>query len=72
MKETKTYSLSIDSDLLDKIKDGMKENGFSSIEEYMLSILRKSVNSTSENARGSFEDEEKKVKDRLRSLGYLD
>ncbi len=71
----KFTTVSIPKTLFEKIKDRIKNTGFSSVSDYVTYVLReifaeKQQQQSSEQAF-SHEDE-KRVKERLRALGYLD
>jgi Arc/MetJ-type ribon-helix-helix transcriptional regulator len=72
--EKKYTTISIPTPLAEKIKKRIKGTGFTSLSSYVTYVLREVISSTNEQNREeafSKEDEEK-VKDRLRALGYLD
>ena len=75
MDDKKYTTVSIPSPLAEKIKKRMEGTGFNSISSYVTYVLRQVISSIEEEERQkeafSKEDEEK-VKDRLRALGYLD
>ncbi len=68
-------TVSIPKPLAQKIKERMKGTGFSSVSSYVTYILRQVLSSIEQEEREkqafSKEDEEK-VKQRLRDLGYID
>jgi len=63
MSVTAITPLAIPSDLADKLKERMIGTEFKSLADYITHILRLSL---------SDHDDEQKVKERLRGLGYLD
>jgi Arc/MetJ-type ribon-helix-helix transcriptional regulator len=68
-------TVSIPKVLAEKIKERMKGTGFASVSSYVTYILRQVLSSVEENekARQAFtKEEEEKVKERLRDLGYID
>jgi len=68
-------TVSIPKTLADKIKERMKGTGFPSVSSYVTFILREVITSTEkdEESREAFtKEEEEKVKQRLRDLGYID
>ncbi|MFX1235920.1 MAG: CopG family transcriptional regulator [Promethearchaeota archaeon] len=68
-------TVSIPKVLAEKIKDRMKGTGFSSVSSYVTYILRQVLSSIEEEERSKqafTEEEEEKVKQRLRDLGYID
>ena len=68
-------TVSIPKPLAEKVKERMKGTGFSSVSSYVTYVLRQVLSSIEEDERKaqafSKEDEEK-VKQRLRDLGYID
>ena len=72
--EKKYTTISIPTILAEKIKKRIKGTGFTSLSSYVTYVLREVIASSDEETREeafSKEDEEK-VKQRLRALGYLD
>lgn len=70
----KKVKVSISHELYKRIKKRVEETGFKSVEEYIeyvLSEVLSDLKETKKEETFSKEDEEK-VKDRLRALGYLD
>jgi Arc/MetJ-type ribon-helix-helix transcriptional regulator len=72
MAEDKKYTtVSIPTPLFEKIQQKIKDTGFTSVSDYVTFVLREILAHSSDNEAFSEEDE-KKVKERLKSLGYLD
>ncbi|MFX1237245.1 MAG: CopG family transcriptional regulator [Promethearchaeota archaeon] len=68
-------TVSIPKPLAKKIKVRMKGTGFSSVSSYVIYILRQVLSSIEEDehSKQAFsKEEEEKVKQRLRDLGYID
>lgn len=68
-------TVSIPKPLAKKIKERMKGTGFSSASSYVTYILRQVLSSieSDERSKQAFtREEEEKVKQRLRDLGYID
>ena len=68
-------TVSIPKPLVEKIKERMKGTGFSSVSSYVTYVLRQVLSSieTEEQSKQAFtKEEEEKVKQRLRDLGYID
>jgi len=55
----------IDKELYQKAKDFAQEIGYSSVDEYVAHLLEREVNAAQGN------DEDEKVKEQLRGLGYI-
>ncbi len=60
----------ISDEVYQKIEKRAKEKGFSSVDEYVEEVLKELLKSIEEE-QYSKEDEEK-IKERLRDLGYID
>ena len=69
-----TTTVSIPTVLAEKIKQRCEGTGFNSVSSYVTYVLRQVLSKVeSENKTEAFsEEDEKKVKERLKSLGYLD
>ena len=68
-------TVSIPKPLIEKIKERMKGTGFSSVSSYVTYVLRQVLSSieAEERSKQAFtKEEEEKVKQRLRDLGYID
>ncbi len=68
-------TVSIPKPLVEKIKERMKGTGFSSVSSYVTYVLRQVISSIQEEERSKqafTKEEEEKVKQRLRDLGYID
>ncbi|MHA1438550.1 MAG: CopG family transcriptional regulator [Promethearchaeota archaeon] len=68
-------TVSIPKPLAEKIKKRMKGTGFSSVSSYVTYVLRQVISSIEEEERSKqafTKEEEEKVKQRLRDLGYID
>ena len=74
-KENKKYTtISIPTPLADKIKKRIEGTGFNSLSSYVTYVLREVISNVEEdeNDEAFSKEDEEKVKDRLRALGYLD
>jgi Arc/MetJ-type ribon-helix-helix transcriptional regulator len=68
-------TVSIPKPLADKVKERMKGTGFSSVSSYVTYVLRQvlsSIESEEKSKQAFTKEEEDKVKQRLRDLGYID
>ncbi|KKN66599.1 hypothetical protein LCGC14_0470140 [marine sediment metagenome] len=68
-------TVSIPKPLADKVKNRMKGTGFSSVSSYVTYVLRQVLSSIEEDEQSKqafTKEEEDKVKQRLRDLGYID
>lgn len=65
--------MSIPPTFFKKINQRIKGTGFSSVSSYVTFVLREAVaEKTEDRHSGIFQEDEEKVKQRLRALGYLD
>ncbi|MAG08688.1 CopG family transcriptional regulator [Candidatus Woesearchaeota archaeon] len=75
MEEHNITTVSIPKILAEKVKKRIEGTGFNSISSYITYILRQIISESedSEKKENPFSKEDEiKVKERLRSLGYLD
>ncbi len=74
MTENKKYTtISIPTPLANKIKKHIEGTGFHSLSAYTTYVLREIMSNMNEDSKEAFSKEnEAKVKERLRSLGYID
>ncbi len=71
--EKKFTTISIPTPLAEKIKKRIKGTGFTSLSSYATYVLREIIAGTEEETEEAFsKEDEEKVKERLRALGYLD
>ena len=73
--KSKYTTVSIPIPLAEKIKKRMEGTGFTSISSYVTYILREvlsSIESDEQTKEAFSKEEEEKVKQRLRNLGYID
>jgi Arc/MetJ-type ribon-helix-helix transcriptional regulator len=74
-KETKKYTtISIPTPLANKIKQRIEGTGFNSLSSYVTYVLREVISNVEddETEEAFSKEDEEKVKERLRALGYLD
>ncbi len=73
-EERKHTTVSIPIPLYKKIKARINGTGFTSVSDYVTYVLREVLASLEEDDKEEAfsEEEEEKVKERLRALGYLD
>ncbi|UCB58145.1 MAG: hypothetical protein JSV67_05935 [Thermoplasmatales archaeon] len=72
-EEKKFTTISIPTPLAEKIKKRIKGTGFTSLSSYVTYVLREVISGVEEEREEAFsKDDEKRVKDRLKSLGYLE
>lgn len=73
-KDEKKYTtISIPTPLAEKIKKRIEGTGFNSLSSYVTYVLREVISGMEEDTGEGFsKEDEERVKDRLRALGYLD
>jgi Arc/MetJ-type ribon-helix-helix transcriptional regulator len=72
--DSKYTTISIPTPLAEKIKKQIEGTGFNSLSSYVTYVLRQIASSTDESEahRGFTKEDEEKIKQRLRKLGYID
>jgi Arc/MetJ-type ribon-helix-helix transcriptional regulator len=71
--EKKFTTISIPTPLAEKIKKRIEGTGFTSLSSYVTYVLREVISGMEEESEEAFsKEDEEKVKERLRALGYLD
>ncbi len=70
--EKKFTTVSIPAPLFKKVEGRIKGTGFTSVSSYVTYVLREVVSEEESEVEPFSKEDEKRVKDRLRSLGYLD
>ena len=71
---SKYTSVSIPTILHAKIEEHIKDTGFTSVSSYVTFVLRQilSESGSTESKEAFTKEQEEKIKQRLRTLGYLD
>ncbi|MGQ9475206.1 MAG: CopG family transcriptional regulator [Actinomycetota bacterium] len=71
--DPKFTTVSIPTPLFEKIKKRIEGTGFTSVSSYVVYVLREILAEDSSTEEEAFtQEDEERVKERLRSLGYLD
>lgn len=71
-EDAKYTSVSIPSTLFEKVKERIEGTGFSSVSSYVVYVLREIIATETQEEEPFSEEDEERVKERLRALGYLD
>ena len=72
-KEKRFTTISIPTPLAEKIKKRIKGTGFTSLSSYVTYVLREIISGATEDHEEAFsKEDEEKVRERLRALGYLE
>ena len=71
---SKYTTISIPKILYEKIQDHIKDTGFTSVSSYITFVLRQilSESDTKKSGEAFTKEQEEKIKQRLKTLGYLD
>ena len=73
MSEEKKYTtVSIPTPLFKKIEERIKGTGFTSVSSYVTYVLREIIAEDEEAEEPFSKEDEERVKERLRALGYLE
>ena len=70
-KDKKFTTVSLPSFLVEKIKKRIKKSGFPSVSSYVAYVLRE-IEASGDKKQVFSKKDEKKVKQKLRDLGYLE
>jgi Arc/MetJ-type ribon-helix-helix transcriptional regulator len=71
--DSKFTTVSIPTPLFEKVKERIEGTGFTSVSSYVVYVLREVLSEdVAEEAEAFSREDEERVKERLRSLGYLD
>ncbi|MGB4704994.1 MAG: CopG family transcriptional regulator [Candidatus Saccharicenans sp.] len=70
--EKEFTQVSIPTSLYKRIEEKIKGTEFSSVSSYVTRVLRESLAREEENKEVFSPDEEEKIKERLKALGYID
>jgi len=72
-EKKKFTTVSIPAPLFRKIEERIKDTGFASVSSYVTYVLREIIaEDVQEQDQPFTEEDEKRVKERLRALGYID
>ncbi len=73
MGDSNITTISIPKPLAEKIKERIEGTGFNSVSSYVTYVLRQVLSNVENKKKEAFsEEDERKIKERLRSLGYID
>lgn len=68
----KFTTVSIPVPLFKKVEDRIKGTGFTSVSSYVTYVLREIVSEEEDEPEPFTKEDEERVKERLRALGYID
>jgi Arc/MetJ-type ribon-helix-helix transcriptional regulator len=72
MEEKEFKEISIPTSLYQKIEEKIKGTEFSSVSSYVTKLLREALSKEEEKQEAFSKEDEEKVKERLKALGYID
>ena len=70
--EKEMTSVSIPASLYKKIEEKLEKSDVESVSNYITDVLEKSLGGDQKEQEAFSEEDEEKVKERLKALGYLD
>jgi len=70
--EKEFTDVSIPMSLYKKIGEKIKEKGIASVSDYIIKVLNDSLSKDQDTKEAFNKEDEEKVKDRLKALGYID
>jgi metal-responsive CopG/Arc/MetJ family transcriptional regulator len=70
--EKETMTVSIPTSLYKKIEETIKGSGEASVADYVAKVLREKLAQEEKKAESFSQEDEEKVKERLKALGYID
>ncbi len=70
--ENESTTVSIPTSLYKKIEEKIKDSEISSVSSYITKVLREKLSQKEESAEALSKEDEEKVKERLKALGYID
>ena len=71
-EKKKFTTVSIPTPLFRKVEERIKGTGFTSVSSYVTYVLREIVAEEEDQAEPFTKEDEERVKERLRALGYID
>ena len=70
--EKEFTNISIPTSLFKKIEEKIKDTEFTSVSSYVTKVLRESLSKEEGTQQPLSKEDEEKVKERLKALGYID
>ncbi|MBU0532697.1 ribbon-helix-helix domain-containing protein [Patescibacteria group bacterium] len=71
-EENKYTTVSIPRPLYDKVKERIKDTGFTSVSDYVVFVLRELMTEEEQDEEAFSKEDEENIKSRLRALGYIE
>ena len=70
--ENEITNVAIPAELYKEIETKIKDTDIASVEDYVIKVLKDSLPKGEKEGEGLSKEEEDKVKERLKALGYID
>ncbi len=70
--ENEAVNISIPAELFKQIEEKIKDTDVASVQDYVIKVLKSSLTEGGKEDEGLSKEEEDKVKERLKALGYMD
>ncbi len=70
--ENEAIDISIPAELFKQIEEKIKDTDVASVQDYVIKVLKSSLTESGKEDEGLSKEEEDKVKERLKALGYMD
>jgi len=70
--EKEFTAVSIPTSLYKEIEEKIKDSEITSVSSYIIKVLREKLSQKEESAEALSKEDEEKVKERLKALGYID
>lgn len=70
--ENEAIDISIPAELFKQIEEKIKDTDVASVQDYVIKVLKGSLTEGGKEDEGLSKEEEDKVKERLKALGYMD
>ena len=70
--ENETINIPIPAELFKQIEEKIKDTDVASVQDYVIKVLKSSLTEGGKEDEGLSKEEEDKVKERLKALGYMD
>jgi hypothetical protein len=67
-----TINIPIPAELFKQIEEKIKDTDVASVQDYVIKVLKSSLTEGGKEDEGLSKEEEDKVKERLKALGYMD
>jgi CRISPR/Cas system type I-B associated protein Csh2 (Cas7 group RAMP superfamily) len=70
--ENESIDISIPAELFKQIEEKIKDTDVASVQDYVIKVIKGSLTEGGKEGEGLSKEEEDKVKERLKALGYMD